>query len=75
MKKKYNSPICDSIFYEEELLNVDSNFGTGGANTEGNVPGGLGGNADNGENGGGVDIDPDDVGAKGGLIWDDSIFD
>lgn len=70
MKKKYYSPICDRVFSEEELLNVDSNWHTGNNNPENTNPGGLEGNVDNGEGGGGTVVQPGDVGAKGSPIWD-----
>lgn len=71
MKKEYDKPICDRFFCEEELLKIDSNFGTTGGNTENYNPDNLNGTVENGSDGGGTEIFPDDVGAKGGMIFED----
>lgn len=65
MKKRYENPICDLFFMEDELLNVNSRFGTGNNNNEDFNPGGLDGTVENGPGGGGSEVNPDDLGAKG----------
>lgn len=70
MKKKYYSPICDRIFSEEELLNVNSKFDVDPNNPEGNNGNTPGGTVNNGENGEGTEIPEDGVGAKISPVWD-----
>lgn len=65
MKKRYEIPICDMFFVEEHLMkNANSNWGIVGENPEG-VGTGEGGFIDNGSGGGGSEVNPDDLGAKG----------
>lgn len=66
MKKKYYSPICDRIFSEEELLNVNSKFDVDTNNPEDENGNTSGGTVDNG----GKDIDDNEVGAKISPVWD-----
>ena len=66
MKKKYYSPICDRVFSEEELLNVNSNWTTNTNNPEDENGGTPGGTVDND----GKDIEDNDVGAKVSPVWD-----
>lgn len=61
MKKRYENPICDLFFMDDELLNVNSRFGTGNNNNENYNPDGLDGNVNNE----GVEVPEDGIGAKG----------
>lgn len=65
MKKRYENPICDLFVVEEQLMgNANSNWSIIGENPEG-VGTGEGGFIDNGPGGGGSEVNPDDLGAKG----------
>ena len=74
MKRIYTSPVCEVFLTEqEETLQVTSAYVSSGdpAGTlpiDPNIP------VDNGDNGGGGDIGSGGF-AKGGMIWDNTLFD
>ena len=75
MKRIYTSPVCEVFLTEqEETLQVTSAYTSSGDPggylpfDDPNIP------VDNGDNGGGGDIGPGDF-AKGGMVWDNTLFD
>ena len=74
MKRIYTSPVCEVFLTEQEAtLQVTSAYTSSGdpggyLPIDPNIP------VDNGEGGGGTDVDPNGF-AKGGIIWDNTIFD
>jgi hypothetical protein len=70
MKKNYTSPVCEVILTDqEELLASTVIVSTGDSGGHNDVDPG-----DTPPIGGGDIDDPDDF-AKGGLVWDNTIFD
>ena len=74
MKRIYTSPVCEVFLTDqEETLQVTSAYVSSGdpggyLPIDPNIP------IDNGDNGGGSEIGSDGF-AKGGMIWDNTIFD
>lgn len=73
MKRIYTSPVCEVFLTEqEETLQVTSAYTSSGDSGgflpfDPNIP------VDNGDNGGGDVINPGDF-AKGGMVWDNTLF-
>lgn len=74
MKRIYTSPVCEVFLTEqEETLQVTSAYTSSGdpggyLPFDSNIP------VDNGDNGGGSEIGSGDF-AKGGMVWDNTLFD
>lgn len=74
MKRIYTSPVCEVFLTEqEETLQVTSAYTSSGdpggyLPFDSNIP------VDNGDNGGGGDIGSGAF-AKGGMVWDNTLFD
>ncbi len=73
MKRIYTSPVCEVFLTEqEETLQVTSAY-TSSGDPGGYLPFDPNIPVDNGDNGGG-DIGSGDF-AKGGMVWDNTLFD
>ena len=74
MKKIYISPVCEVFLTEqEETLQVTSAY-TSSGDPGGYLPFDPNIPVDNGDNGGGDVIGSGDF-AKGGMVWDNTLFD
>lgn len=74
MKRIYTSPVCEVFLTEqEETLQVTSAYVSSG-DPAGTLPIDTNIPIDNGDNGGGSEIGPGGF-AKGGMIWDNTLFD
>lgn len=74
MKRIYTSPVCEVFLTEqEETLQVTSAY-TSSGDPGGYLPFDPNIPVDNGDNGGGSEIGSDNF-AKGGMVWDNTLFD
>ena len=74
MKRIYTSPVCEVFLTEqEETLQVTSAY-TSSGDPGGYLPFDPNIPVDNGDNGGGDNIGSGDF-AKGGMVWDNTLFD
>ena len=74
MKRIYTSPVCEVFLTEqEETLQVTSAY-TSSGDPGGYLPFDPNIPVDNGNNGGGDNIGSDGF-AKGGMVWDNTLFD